>query len=178
MFSNDNPVYQYSGRLFWIGKRSFQATMIASLNLILTALIIPSDTLSIFDQQFGSFSSMLLLIVLPTPGFILYQLKGKDQESLYQLIYQNLVVLEEVPFFTVLTNELLTEIQRYSDEYFEQIDKIRESIHRYLVEQYPEISPFIDYSKSYHLNLENLALFLTKKTLNPGNLIGEIKNTS
>jgi hypothetical protein len=112
------------------------------------------------------------------PGFLLFIMKGKDQERLYNLIYQNMNVIGEVPFFTVLTNELMTKIQPYSDEYFEQIGKIRESVYNYLSEQYPEISPFIDYNQSYHLNLENLALFLTKKTLTPDNFTGEIKNDS
>jgi len=177
-FTSEDLIYQYSGKLFWVGKGSFQATMIASLNLVLTALIVPNDTFTLFDQQFGSFSSILLLILLPMPGFLLFILKGKDQERLYTLIYQNMIVVGEVPFFTVLTNELMTKIQQSSDDYFEQINKIRESVYNYLSDQYPHISPFIDYNQSYHLNLENLALFLTKKTLTPDNLIGEIKNDS
>lgn len=89
-----------------------------------------------------------------------------------------MIVLGEVPFFTVLTNELRTGIKQYSEEYFEQINKIRESVYDYLSGEYPHISPFIDYTQSYHLNLENLALFLTKKTLTPDNSTGEIKNVS
>ncbi|MHA1541914.1 MAG: hypothetical protein ACTSQH_02940 [Candidatus Hodarchaeales archaeon] len=89
-----------------------------------------------------------------------------------------MTVIEEVPFFAVLTNELLTNIQKYSDEYFEQINKIRESVYDYLSEKYPNISVFVDHTQSYHLNLENLALFLTKKTLTLDNLTGEIKNDS
>jgi len=177
-FTSEDLIYQYSGKLFWVGKGSFQATMIASLNLVLTALIVPNDTLTLFDQQFGSFSSILLLILLPMPGFLLFILKGKDQERLYTLIYQNMIVTGEVPFFTVLTNELMTKIQQYSDDYFTQINKIRESVYNYLSDLYPHISPFIDYNQSYHLNLENLALFLTKKTLTPVEAAGEIKNDS
>ena len=177
-FTSEDLIYQYSGKLFWVGKGSFQATIIASLNLVLTALIVPDETFTLFDQQFGSFSSILLLILLPMPGFLLFILKGKDQERLDTLIYQNMIVSGEVPFFTVLTNELMTKIQQYSDDYFEQINKIRESVYNYLSDQYPHISPFVDYNQSYHLNLENLALFLTKKTLTPDNLIGEIKNDS
>jgi len=177
-FNSEDLIYQYSGKLFWVGKGSFQATMIASLNLISTALIIPNDTLALFDQQFGAFSSLLLLILQPMPGFLLFIYKGKDQDHLYELIYQNMIVLGEVPFFTVLTNELRTGIKQYSEEYFEQINKIRESVYDYLSGEYPHISPFIDYTQSYHLNLENLALFLTKKTLTPDNSTGEIKNVS
>ena len=175
-FSSEDPIYRYSGRLYWVGKRSFQATMVASLNLILTALIIPDSTLLLFDQQFGTFSSVLLLILLPTPGFFLLIMKGMDQERLYELIYQNMDTVKEVPFFTVLTNELITEMQRYSEDYFEQLNKIRESVYDYLSTEYPKISIFIDYNQSYHLNLENLALFLTKKTLTPVMPVGEIKN--
>ena len=177
-FTSEDLVYQYSGKLFWVGKGSFQATMIASLNLVLTALIVSNEDMIFFDQQFGLFASILLLILLPMPGFLLFVIKGKDQERLYELVYQNMIVIGEVPFFTVLTNELNTKTKRYSDEYFEQINKIRESVYNYLSEQYPKISPFVDYTKSYHLNLENLALFLTKKTLTLDNLTGEIKNDS
>ena len=177
-FSGEDPIHRYSGRLYWVGRRSFQATMVASLNLILTALIIPDNTIAAFDQQFGTFSSVLLLILLPMPGYFLFVLKGKDRDRLYDLIYRNMTVIEEVPFFTVLTNELITNIQKYSDEYFEQINKIRESAYDYLSEQYPNVSIFVDHTQPYHLNLENLALFLTKKTLTPDNLIGGIKNDS
>ena len=177
-FNSEDPIYRYSGRLYWVGKRSFQVTMVASLNLILTALIIPDNTITAFDQQFGTLSSVLLLILLPMPGYFLFVLKGKDQDRLYNLIYRNMTVIEEVPFFTVLTNDLITNIQKYSEEYFEQINKIRESVYDYLSEQYPNISVFVDHTQPYHLNLENLALFLTKKTLTPDNLTGGIKNDS
>jgi hypothetical protein len=175
---SEDTIYRYSGRLYWVGKRAFQVTMVASLNLILTALIIPDNTIATFDQQFGTFSSVFLLILLPMPGYFLFVLKGKDQDRLYNLIYQNMTVLEEVPFFAVLTNDLITNIQKYSDEYFEQINKIRESVFDYLSEQYPNISVFVDHTQPYHLNLENLALFLTKKTLTLDNLTGGIKNDS
>ncbi len=175
-FSSEDLIYRYSGRLYWVGKRSFQATMVASLNLILTALIVPDNIIIVFDQQFGTFTSILLLILLPMPGFFLFIIKGKDQDRLYELIYQNMILIGEAPFFTVLTNELITKIQQYSDEYFEQLNKIRESVYDYLSEQYPNISSFVDHTQSYHLNLENLALFLTKKTLTPDNLTGGIKN--
>ena len=56
------------------------------------------------------------------------------------------------------------------------MDLVRKSVHEYLVREIPQISLFFDLDQTYHLNLENLALFVTKKTIAP--VMGEIKNSA
>lgn len=175
-FTDRDPIYQYSGKLYWIGKASFQATLIASLNLIVSAMIISDESILRFDSQFGPFSSIMILFLLPMPGFLLFLLNGKNQEYLYELMSQKFLSTDEAPYFVLLTNELLTKYQRYSDEYFNQMDLVRKSVHEYLVREIPQISLFFDLDQTYHLNLENLALFVTKKTIAP--VMGEIKNSA
>ncbi len=175
-FTNRDPIHQYSGKLYWIGRGSFQATLVASLNLIISALIISNESLSQFDLQFGSFSSIMILFLLPMPGFLLFLLNGKNQEHLYELMSKKILSSDKEAPFVLLTNELLTKFQRYSDEYFKQLDLVRRSVHAYIDGEFPQISSFFDLDQSYHLNLENLALFVTKKTVAP--VMGEIKNSS
>lgn len=100
----------------------------------------------------------------------------KDQEKLYNLIYQNLLQAEEIPIFVVLTNNLLADYKQYSEEYFNKIEEIRENVYEYLEVNFSKMTPFIDINSSYHLNLENLAFFITKKTFSQNNTMGEIKN--
>ena len=174
-FTHKDPFYQYSGKLYWTGRGSFQATIIASLNLIISALIISNESLSQFDIQFGQFSSIMILFLLPMPGFLLFIMNGKNQEHLYELISEKILSSDEAPYFVLLTNELLTKYQRYSEEYFKQVNVIRKSVHEFLKGEIPQVSAFFDLDQSYHLNLENLAIFVTKKTIAP--VMGEIKNT-
>ncbi len=173
-FTNKDPIHQYSGKLYWIGRGSFQATLIASLNLILSAMIISDESISRFDLQFGPFSSIMILFFLPMPGFLLFLLNGKNQEQLYEMMSKRILSSNEAPDFVFLTSELLTKVQRYSDAYFKQLDIIRKSIHEYLVGEFPQTSSFFDLDKAYHLNLEYLALFVTKNAIPP--VMGEIKN--
>ncbi|MHA2174562.1 MAG: hypothetical protein ACXABI_07015 [Candidatus Hodarchaeales archaeon] len=174
--SEDNLIYHYSGRLYWIGKRSFQATLLASLNLIISALIIPNTDFTNFDQQFGPLSSLLILFFLPMPGILIMSLTNNDREKLYNLMHQKLLQADEAPIFLVLTNNLLIKHKQYSDEYFKQIEEIRKNVYEYLEAEFPQITPFIDINASYHLNLENLAIILTRKIFSQNNSMGEIKS--
>ncbi|MHA1978328.1 MAG: hypothetical protein ACW98I_15595 [Candidatus Hodarchaeales archaeon] len=173
-FSDRDPIYQHSGKLYWIGRGAFQATLVASLNLIISAMIISNESISRFDIIFGPYSSILMLFLLPMPGFLLFLLNGKNQEHLYELMSTRILSSDEDPIFVHLTTELLTKYQRYSDEYYKQVELIRKSIHEYLKGNFPQISSFFDLDQSYHLNLENLALFVTKRSIEP--VMGENKN--
>ena len=95
-FSDGDPLYQYSGKLYWIGRGAFQATMVASLNLISSSMIISNEALLRFDSQFGLFSSLLILFFLPMPGFLLHMLNGKNQEQsiIFLLKKKRLAILE------------------------------------------------------------------------------------
>jgi hypothetical protein len=176
-FSDNDIILKYAGRLFWTGKGSFKATLIAVLNLLLLAIMIPSSVMEVFDLRFGPFTSMLILLILPIPGFLLFSIKKADQEKLYGLLYDQLYLeSSDIPLFIVLTNELLIKYKQYTIEYFNQMELIRKECHAYLTEELPQLSPFIDIESSYSLNLDDLTLFLTKKTFKPDNTIG-IKNT-
>ena len=177
-FSNKDVIYQYSGKLYWIGKGTFKATMIALLNLLISAVLIPRDVMNLLDSQFGPLTSILLLFMLPMPGFLLINMERKNQEKLYDLLYEHICLKNnEIPLFIVLTNELFgTKYKQYTDEYFKQMDLIRGSMHEYLIKEIPQISPFIDIESSYYLSLDQLAIFMAKKTFKPDNTIGEIKN--
>ena len=176
-FSDNDIIYQYSGKLYWIGKGTFKATMIALLNLLISAILIPSNVMNILDSQFGPLTSILILFMLPMPGFLLISMERKNQEKLYELLYEHICLKNnEIPLFIVLTNELRTKYKEYTDEYFKQIDIIRRSMHEYLTKEIPRIAPFVDIESSYYLRLDQLALFMAKKTFKPENTIGEIKN--
>ncbi len=173
-FSNKDPIHQYSGKLYWIGRGSFQSTLTASLNLIISAMIISNDSIVRFETQFGFLSPIMILFLLPMPGFFLILSNGKNQEQLYDLISEKILSGDETPHFVLLTSELYQKIQRYSEDYFKQIDLIKKSVFEYIKGEFPEIAPFYDSEQSYHLNLENLALFITKKTI--PQVMGENKN--
>ena len=174
-FTNSDPIHHYSGKLYWIGRGSIQATLLACLNIVVSALLMSNEALSQFDLQFGSFSSILIFFLLPMPGFLLFMINGKNQEYLYDLLTKELLSTDEEIPFVFMTNELLTKFQRYSNEYFKQLDLVRKSVHEHINRKFPQISSFFDLNQSYHLNLENLALFVTRKTVAP--VMGEIKNT-
>ncbi|MHA2325572.1 MAG: hypothetical protein ACXACB_09230, partial [Promethearchaeota archaeon] len=89
---------------------------------------------------------------------------------------QKLLQADEAPIFLVLTNNLLIKHKQYSDEYFKQIEEIRKNVYEYLEAEFPQITPFIDINASYHLNLENLAIILTRKIFSQNNSMGEIKS--
>jgi hypothetical protein len=152
-----------TGKLYWIGQGVFQATVIAVVNVILGVLIIPDSSLDQFDLYFGLFSSILVLILLPLPGILILGMKKEDQERLYSLIYQEMVQRGEAPAFIELTSELLAKTERYTKEYTKQLEKIRDYTFQYLQQNFEQITPFFHQKQPFRLNLESLALFLTKK---------------
>ncbi|MFX0183617.1 MAG: hypothetical protein ACFE95_11095 [Candidatus Hodarchaeota archaeon] len=162
-FSSNDEFQQLAGKLYWISKGAIQATLIAIINVIIGALITPESVLVQFDQQFGMFTSIFVFMLLPLPGFLIFGLKGQEQEQLYNLIYQEIIRKGEAPEFIVLTSELFTKTERYSEEYLNQLQKIRESTFQFIKQNFPSISHFFEPSQSYRFNLENLAFFLTKK---------------
>jgi hypothetical protein len=162
-FSANEDIKQLAGKLYWIGKGTIQATLIAIFNAVFGSLITPDAILVQFDQQFGFLSSIFIFLLLPLPGFLIFSFTGQDQEQLYDLIYQEIIRSGEAPEFIILTSELLTKTQRYSEEYTNQLQKVQESTFHYIQQQYPSISHFFEPKLSYSFNLENLAIFLTKK---------------
>lgn len=162
-FSTNDYLQQLAGKLYWIGQGVFQATVISVINVILCVLIIPDYSLDQFNQYFGSFSSILVFMLLPLPGFIILGMKKEDQERLYSLIYQEMVQRGEAPAFVELTSELLTKTERYTKEYTKQLEQIRDYAFQYLQQNFEQISPFFDQKQPFRLNLEGLAIFLTKK---------------
>ncbi|MHA2243343.1 MAG: hypothetical protein ACXADY_00080 [Candidatus Hodarchaeales archaeon] len=162
-FSKNDYLHQLTGKLYWIGQGVFQATVIAVVNVILGVLIIPDSSLDQFDLYFGLFSSILVLILLPLPGILILGMKKEDQERLYSLIYQEMVQRGEAPAFIELTSELLAKTERYTKEYTKQLEKIRDYTFQYLQQNFEQITPFFHQKQPFRLNLESLALFLTKK---------------
>ncbi|UCG90117.1 MAG: hypothetical protein JSU57_06585 [Candidatus Heimdallarchaeota archaeon] len=162
-FSTNDHLEQLAGKLYWISQGVFQATVIAVINIILGVMIIPDSSLAQFDQAFGLFSSILVLVLLPFPSFLILGLKKDDQEQLYNLIFQEMVQRGEAPEFIELTSELLAKTERYTKEYTEQLEKVREYIYQYIQQNFEQISPFFVQKQPFRLNLESLAIFLTKK---------------
>ncbi|MFX0149470.1 MAG: hypothetical protein ACFFAJ_01695 [Candidatus Hodarchaeota archaeon] len=162
-FSANENIQQLAGKLYWIGKGTIQATLIAIFNVVFSSLVTPKSILIQFDQQFGVFASIFIFLLQPLPGFLIFSFTGRDQEQLYDLIYQEIIRRGQAPEFIILTSELLTKTQRYSEEYVNQLQKVQESVFHYIQQQFPSISHFFELKLSYRFNLENLAIFLTKK---------------
>ncbi|MFX1285265.1 MAG: hypothetical protein ACFFB5_16550 [Promethearchaeota archaeon] len=170
-FSANDLLEQLAGKLYWLSQGVFQATVIAVLNIILGLLIIPDSALTQFNQNFGLFSSVIIFMLLPFPSFFILSLKKEDQERLYSLIYQEMVQRGEAPEFIELTSELLATTERYTKEYAQKLEKVREYAYQYIEQNFMQISPFFQQNQSVRLNLESLAIFLTKKaTLTENNL--------
>lgn len=165
-FSTDH-LQQLAGKLYLIGQGTFYATGIAIINVILGVLIIPNSSLAQFEQLFGPFSSILVFMILPLPGFFIISFQREDQERLYGLIYQTMIQKEETPEFIELTSTLLTKTERYTEEYTNQVGKIRDFSYQYLEQNFPNIAIYFEQKHSFRLNLENLAIFLTKKAITP-----------
>ncbi len=164
-FSSDNYIHQIAGRLYWISKGSFSASLIAIFNVILGALLVPDASLAQFDAQFGPFTSLIVFIFLPLPGFLIISLKGEEQEKLYQFFLQEITDKNEAPDFIILTNELITKKEHYTEEFRIQQEKVRESVFHYIESKFPVLVPFFEPKQPFKLNSENLAIYLTKKLM-------------
>jgi len=154
-----------AGRLYWISKGSFSASIIAIFNVILGALIVPDASLAQFDAQFGPFTSLIVFIFLPLPGFLIINLQGEEQEKLYHYFLQEITSNDEAPDFILFTNELITKKEQYTEDYRIQLEKVRESVFQYVETKFPILTPFFDPKQSFKLNSENLAIYLTKKLM-------------
>ncbi|MFX1545735.1 MAG: hypothetical protein ACFFCU_05970 [Promethearchaeota archaeon] len=162
-FSATNPLYQLAGKLYWISQGTFHATIITIVNILLGALIIPDSSLTQFELNFGSLSYIMVFMLLPFPSFFIFNMKNEDQEHLYDLIYQEMLQKDEAPQFIELTSELLTMTERYSNDYIKQLKKVQNYLYHYIQQEFQLISPFFSQNQAFRLNLENLAIFLTKK---------------
>lgn len=166
-FSSNDTLQHLAGKLYWLGKGVFQATVIAIINVILGALIIPDSSIIQFEQEFGLFSTGLILMLCPLPSFFILNFKKEDQERLYNLIFQDMIQKGESLEFIELTAELLSKTDRFTEEYRIKLDKVRDCIYQFIEKNYPQIAPFFHQKQSFRLNLENLAIFLTKNTITP-----------
>lgn len=162
-FSSNDHLEQLAGRLYWISQGTFQGTVIAVMNIILGVIIIPDSSLTQFEEIFWRFSSILVFLLLPLPGFLILNLKKVDQERLYGLIYLEMVQRGEAPQFIELTSELLTMTERYTEEYINRLKKVRDYVYQFIKQNFQQISPFFQQEQNHYLNLESLAFFLTRK---------------
>lgn len=162
-FSAKDQLEQLAGKLFWLSQGVFQATVITVINIILGLLIIPDSIIYQFNQSFGLFSSILIFMLLPFPSFLILGLKKDDQERLYSLIYQEMVQRGEAPKFIELTSELLNVTERYTKDYTKKLEKVRKYVYQYIEQNFENISPFFQQTQAVRLNLESLAIFLTRK---------------
>ena len=163
-FSNIDPLHQLAGKLFFVGKGNVQGSIIAIVNVVLGAFLVPNTNLLQFEEQFGAFTSILLFLVLPLPGFFINSMQTENQERLYGLIYQEMIGKDEKPVFIDQVFELLTNTKRYSDEYRLGVEQARDSAFKYLEQNFQQIAPYFHQTKSLRLNIENLAIFITKKS--------------
>lgn len=163
-FSSTDPLHQLAGKLFFVGKGNVQGSIIAIVNVVLGAFLVPNTSLIQFEEQFGPFTSILLFLVLPLPGFFINSLQTENQERLYGLIYQEMIGKDEKPVFIDQVFELLTNTKRYSDEYRLGVEQARDDTFKYLEHSFQQIAPYFNQTKSLRLNIENLAIFITKKS--------------
>ena len=164
-FSTSDHLEQLAGRLYWLSQGVFQSTVITVINVVLGVIIIPDSSLTQFELIFGLFSSIIVFLLLPLPGFIILNLKNMDQERFYGLIYQEMVNKGEAPQFIEITSELLTMKERYTEEYRNRLKEVRDYSYQFIHQNFPRISPFFQQEQNHHLNLENLAIFLTRKVI-------------
>ena len=71
----------------------------------------------------------------------------------------------EAPQFIEITSELLTMKERYTEEYRNRLKDVRDYSYEFIHQNFPQISPFFQQEQNHHLNLENLAIFLTRKVI-------------
>ena len=164
-FSSSDHLEQLAGRLFWLSQGVFQSTIIAVINVVLGVIIIPDSSFAQFELIFGSFSSIIVFLLLPLPSFIILNLKNLDQERFYESIYLEMVNRGEAPQFIEITSELLTMKERYTEEYRNRLQEVRNYSYEFINQNFPQISPFFQQEQNHHLNLENLAIFLTRKVI-------------
>jgi hypothetical protein len=168
-FSANDHLEQLAGRLYWISQGAFQSTVIAVVNIILGVIIIPDFSLQQFENIFGFFSSTFIFLLLPLPSFLILNMKKMDQERLYNLIYQEIVERGVAPQFIELTSELLAVKEHYTEEYANRLKEVRNYAFKFIHQNFPQISPFFQQEQNHHLNLENLAIYITRRVILPKN---------
>ncbi|MHA2305498.1 MAG: hypothetical protein ACXACU_08910 [Candidatus Hodarchaeales archaeon] len=164
-FTTDDPIQQLAGKLFWIGRGNVQASIITIINVVLGILIVSNSNLELFEENFGIFTSTLIFLILPLPGFFINSFQTENQEKLYALIYQEMIGSGKKPEFIDQTLELLQRKDRYSKEYLEELEKVKNHTYQFLEQNFQQISTYFDQMKPLRLNSESLAVFLAKKTI-------------
>ncbi len=162
-FSSEDPLSYQVGKLYFFTKGLFQGTVLAVLNSIIGGLLIPESSFRLLESYFGAYTPIFFLVLIPTPGMILLSLKSNEYQKIYELIFQNLNEKENDYEYIEITTKLITTKDKYSENYKEQLEKVRESIFNHLKIKLPQIVHFFDPEKTYKFNLENLAVFLTKR---------------
>jgi hypothetical protein len=163
-FSANDHLEQLAGRLYWVSQGAFQSTVIAVLNIIIGVIIIPDYSLIQFEEIFF-FSSTFIFLVLPLPSFLILNTKKTDQERLYELIFQEMAEQGIDPPFIEITSELLTMKERYTEEYSNRLNEVRNYVYQFLNQNFPQLAPFFQQDQNHRLNLENLAIFLTRRVV-------------
>jgi len=162
-FSSEDSLSYQVGKLYFFTKGVFQGTVLAVLNSIMGGLMIPESSFRQLEFIFGAYTPIFFLVIIPTPGMILLSLKSSDYQTIYELIFQYLNEKEKDYEYIEITTRLITSKDKYSESYKEQLEKVRELIFEHLKIKLPQIVHFFDPEKTYKFNLENLAIFLTKR---------------
>ncbi|MHA1973771.1 MAG: hypothetical protein ACTSW1_12295 [Candidatus Hodarchaeales archaeon] len=162
-FKSDDPLVEKCGRLFYSTKGIFQSTIIASLNMVILAIVINETNLKTIEELAGPFSSIMIFVLLPVPSFLLISLKSNEQKDLYEHIYRVIANKSSQPEFIEHTMKLIAIKDKFSKEYSLQLDKVRNSTFKFIRDDLGNVSSFFMPDKSFHFNLEYLAVFLTKR---------------
>ncbi|MHA1215582.1 MAG: hypothetical protein ACTSR2_15345 [Candidatus Hodarchaeales archaeon] len=162
-FKNDDPLVEKCGRIFYSTKGTFEGTIIASINMIILAMIVNETSLKAIEELAGPFSSIMIFAILPLPSFVLISLKSNEQKDLYEHIYRVMTDRSSQPEFLEQTMSLITIKDRFSEEYTLQLEKVRKSTFEFIQRDLNDLSSFFMPDKSFHFNLEYLAIFLTKR---------------
>jgi hypothetical protein len=166
-FSPNDELHQLTGRLFWLGKGAFQATLIAVFNLMSAALLVSDQQLAQVDRYLGGITSLLILLLLPLPGLVILSLKQDDMKRVSDLIYLEMTQHDEVPAFLGVMSELIRSPDRYSEAFRTQLNLVLQDSFQFLQQNFKHISPYFGQELAFHLSLENLVVLLTQKVFSP-----------
>ncbi|MFW9855853.1 MAG: hypothetical protein ACFFFG_12380 [Candidatus Thorarchaeota archaeon] len=166
-FSRADILHHMTGRLYWLGKGAFQSTLIAVFNLMSVGILVSDQQLAQVDRYLGGVTSLLILLFLPLPGFLILSLKQEDMKRVSDLIYREMTDQGEVPAFLGVMAELLRTSDRFSEVFRSQLDIVLQDSSRFLKANFQAISPYFSQDLAFHLSLENLVVLLTKKVFAP-----------
>ena len=164
-FREKDQLVELAGKLYWTGNGVIQGTLLTVLNITLGIMLVSDLALQQFESNFGLFSSTFIFFTLPFPAFIILNLQTKNQENLYRLIFQEIVRRNITPPFVELTAQLITSTQKYTEEYSSQVEKVINETSEYIEQYFGDIAIYFNREKRFSLNIENLAIYITKQTL-------------